>query len=293
MVWVWPQEELSAGGLQSPEAGFTAHEERGGVSYIRRFLPESLLRGGALDSGVELVQCSDGVEARAWRQGILYASNWWPRLPDSLAWTTFCRGAGMAPVPLPELKCVAWLDRPWTAAGNDALRDSIGAAQRYLVPIVSALLLAWASFQIGAIAHLKLAEISLGREIARSRAQVSDILSARSQAEDDLTQARKIFALRPPLPLLRLFAITAEILDQVGAALKGWSMPNPDHVEVTLSMPSPDPRALVLAFQKAGVFSDVSVDVGRASKDQIVIRARVRALPSGASRPSHTQGVGR
>jgi hypothetical protein len=60
------------------------------------------------------------------------------------------------------------------------------------------------------------------------------------------------------------------------ATVVQWSMPNPTSLEVLVAMPAPDPRALVLAFQSAGLFNDVSVDIGRGGNDQVIVHARIK-----------------
>lgn len=281
MVWVWPQEELTV--APDLDRGVTAADTSSStpVSYIRRFLPESLLRGEALESAVELVECSDGVEARAWRNGCLYASNWWPKIPDASAWATFCRGAGQPPMAIPDIKRFPFRDAPWTSAREGATGDLIANARRLALPLVVCAVALTASFQVGAIVRAKVALVRLQEKIDQSSARVSDILDARRRAEDDLASVKTLLAMRPPMPHVQLLATVAGVLDRNKAKVVQWSAPNPDSIEVVVSMAVPDPRALVIAFQKSGQFTDVTADVGRGGKDQLIIRAKVaRVAPS-------------
>ncbi len=246
------------------------------ISYIRRFLPESLLRGEPRESGVELLECSDGVEARAWRAGALYASSWWPQMPDATSWMAFCRGAGVAPQPLPSALSPAWRDQPWTLVRGHSLRDTLTQYQRLAIPGALALVLLVAAWQVSALLHVQLGRMQLDRDIAASSQKVSDILTARNRAEDDLAVTRKLLTLRPPVPQLQLMATVSRILDPMKATIVQWTMPNPTTLEVVVAMNAPDPRALVLAFQQTHTFDDVSVDMGRNSKDQVIMRARIR-----------------
>lgn len=280
MAWVWPQEELSAGaesfsvsmledGLESQSAA---------VSYVKRFIPESLLRGEPLDSGAELVICSDGFEARAWRQGALYASNWWPQAPDQAAWTTFCRGAGIPPAALPEVTHALWREKAWTVLAYGSLNAVMDRVRHQVLPAVVGLLLLALCYQLGSMAKIGFGQMTLNRQIESSTAKVSDILGARNRAEDDMASIRGLLGLRSTSPQVRLLATVARLLDEENAKVAGWSMPNPDTVEVTISMVTPDPRALVLAFQKSGAFTRVTVEPGRGSNDQLVVRAQIKPV---------------
>lgn len=287
MIWAWPQEDLMAHpdevGVDGP--GHLSPDLRP-VSYIRRFMPESLLRGEPRESGVELLECSDGVEARAWRGGALYASSWWPQAPDTATWVAFCRGAGIAPQPLPAVLSPAWREQPWTVMRGGSLRDTLAQYQRLAVPVALALVLLMAAWQAGALLRVELARMRLDADIAASSQKVSDILAARNRAEDDLAATRRLLALRPPSPQVRLMATATKALDSLKATIVQWTMPNPATLEVVVAMNSPDPRALVLAFQQAGAFDDVSVDIGRGGTDQVIVRARVRPVVAGEPAPA-------
>lgn len=107
---------------------------------------------------------------------------------------------------------------------------------------------------------------------------MSDILAARNRAEVDLAATRRLLAMRPPSPQIRLMATANQALVPLKATIVQWSMPNPATLELVVSMNSPDPRALVLAFQQVGGFDDVSVDIGRGATDQVIVRAHVRPV---------------
>ncbi len=51
-------------------------------------------------------------------------------------------------------------------------------------------------------------------------------------------------------------------------------MPDTSSVEAVLLMPSPDPTALVRGWEGSGVFSNVSVDLGRRN-DEVAVRANI------------------
>ena len=276
MVWVWPEEELAAAPTDVALGDADPLTHSGPVSYIHRFVPESLLRGEAREEGVELIQCSDGVEARAWRQRALYASSWWPQIPDAVTWIAFCRGAGVAPQPLPEVQTLPWRDEAWTVLQKASLQDTLSQYQRLAIPAAVAGLLLMATWQAGSLLHVQWGRSHLAAQIAASSRKVSDTLDARSRAEDDLVATQQLLALRPPLPQIRLMAAVGTLLDPMKATVVQWSMPNPTSLEVLVAMRAPDPRALVLAFQHAGLFNDVSVDIGRGGNDQVIVHARIK-----------------
>lgn len=266
MVWVWPQDQLTDPGAQPAVAQTTPPQ---------RFVPETLLRGAPLADGLELVRCSDGVEARAWQDGCLRANNWWPDMPDASAWAAFCRGAGFAPQTLPAVSEPAWREEPWTATRDLSFNHSLQQLQRYAVPLACALVVLAAAYQFGALVRLELARHQVTSEIARESARVSDILSQRNRAEDDLAAIHALLALRPPVSQVELMTRIGQLLDKQQAKIVRWSMSDPKTLDVTISMPAPNPRALVLAFQQTGLFTDVGADVGRGSENQLIIHAKV------------------
>lgn len=279
MVWAWPQEDLTG---RRDDAGIdqttNAPADLQQVSRVRRFIPESLLRGEPRESGLELLECSDGVEARAWRSGALYASSWWPQTPDASAWVAFCRGAGMPPQPMPEALPSVWREQSWTIVRGGSLQDTLAQYQRLAIPVALALVLLTAGWQAGALVRIQLARTQLDAEITASSQKVSDVLAARNRAETDLAATRRLLAMRPPSPQIRLMAKATQALAPLKATIVQWTMPNPATLELVVSMNSPNPRALVLAFQKLDAFDDVSVDIGRGATDQVIVRAHVRPM---------------
>jgi hypothetical protein len=266
MVWIWPQDQLTDPGSQPAVAQSAAPQ---------RFVPETLLRGAPLADGVQLVRCSDGVEARAWVDGCLHANNWWPDVPDASAWATFCRGAGFAPQALPAVVELPWREEPWTVTRDLSLNQALLQSQRLAIPAACALVVLAAAYQAGALVRLELARHAVASEIARESARVSDILTQRNHAEDDLAAIHALLALRPPVPQVELMERVGQLLDKQQAHIVRWSMPDPQTLDVTISMPSPNPRALVLAFQQTGLFTDIGADVGHGGENQLIIHAKV------------------
>lgn len=268
MIWIWPQDQLT-----DPEAGPALAQ----AAAPQRFTPETLLRGAPAADAVELVRCSDGVEARAWRNGCLEADSWWPDTPDVADWDAFCRGAGFAPQALPDVAEPGWRDEPWTTTGELSLSGALDRAQRLAVPVVCGLVVLAAAYQAGALLRLGLANHAVEGEIARDQAGVSDILAQRNRAEDDAAAIQALLALRPPVSQVELMERVGQLLDRQRARLVRWSMSDPGSLEVTVSMPNPNPRALVLAFQQTGLFTDVAAGTSPSGANELIIRAKVTA----------------
>ena len=79
---------------------------------VRNQWPEPLLEEPGV--GLRLVKRGSGAEAQCWRDGRLYQSRWWPRLPSEQDWERFVRAAGEDPDrhPLPATVRPARLARP-------------------------------------------------------------------------------------------------------------------------------------------------------------------------------------
>ncbi|MDE2270393.1 MAG: hypothetical protein KGJ94_00215 [Xanthomonadaceae bacterium] len=271
MVWVWPQDQLTDPSDQPAIAQTTAPQ---------RLIPETLLRGAPVVAGLELVRCSDGIEARAWQDGCLHANNWWPDMPEASAWAAFCRGAGFPPQAMPAVSEPPWREEPWTATRDLSLNHALQQSQRLAVPVACALVVLAAAYQVGALTRLELARHRVSSQIADESARVSDILAQRNHAEDDLATIQALLALRPPVSQVELMARVGQLLDRQHARIVHWSMPDPETLDVTINMPSPNPRALVLAFQQTGMFTDVGADVGRGGENQLIIHAKVGSAKS-------------
>ncbi|GAB6195019.1 hypothetical protein PAGU2595_003180 [Lysobacter xanthus] len=261
MVWAWSLAAVLAPARDADERA------------PRRMLPESLYRGSALATGAELVAMDEGVEARAWRDGVLLASTWWPAAPDLVVWNGFRRGAGLPAtheVPTPQaapLDDAGWARR---AAGGSV---DFGRYRTTLVPVALGLAVAVLCAPVGSTLRILAERARIDRAIARQDALVHDIRVAREAAERDSAVAGQLLALRPPAGQVRLLSALVQGLP-AGWKLLEWRMPDPSSLEAVVQIPSGDPRALVRTLEGSPALEAVSVNIGQ-RPDEMVIKATV------------------
>ena len=263
MVWAWSQKDAHA--VLDEEAG----------ELPRRIVPESLFVGSALADAAVLIAMDEGFEGRAWRHNLLVASVWWPESPTLAQWNAFLRGAGRMSVDaLPALEPSGVADTPWHLLQGASIQDMWGRHRVLALQIAAALVLAALCYPLAGIARLAFAQAGVEREIASQDAGLQAILSARDQAERDAQATQALLALRPPQSQIALFDHAIAAIPGNGWTLLEWRMPNRDALEVLLNMPRPDPRALVVAWEGSGFFSNVTAELGR-NADEVVIRASI------------------
>lgn len=269
MVWAWSQ------------AGIALPDDT--LAVPRRVLPESVLTGAPQVEGSELIALDEGVEGRAWREGVLIASRWWAQAPDLGEWNLFRRGAGLAPVSqLPAVQVPMAL-QPWQQGGRASLSELLGRHRALVGNFVLALLVAAFAFPLAGALRLLVAKAAVEREIAAQDASLQAILNAREAAERDAQIVDGLLALRPPQTQIALLDHAAVLLRAPGSLLREWRVPNPDVLEVLIQANNPDLRALVEAMQASGWFSEVTAEVGREA-GTVLVRARaLREGPADAS----------
>ncbi len=271
MVWTWSRQNLDF-----EEVGDTDDLRSDTIEIrVRRCLPESLYRGEAREQGVELIHCAQGVEGRAWKAGLLAASAWWPQTPSQSQWQEFCRGAGVQAGPCPEAAQADWREQPWHTATDRGLREGAAFAGRYGIPAALLLVVLAATYQLGALAHAMYKRHHVESQIRQVSAQASDVISLRNRAETARAKIDRLLSMRPPATQLQIMSRALALLEKQHASIIEWAMPDPKSINVVVSMRSPDPRALVLAFQKSPFFRDVSANIVQGSQDRLLIQARV------------------
>lgn len=241
-----------------------------------RMLPEAIFRGAPAAEGAGVVGMSEGYEGRVWKNGVLEASQWWPELPTPEDWRLFMRGAG-APggdmVPAVQSADVA--QRPWTRLGGNAAWGEVAARNKpLLVAAAIGLAAAVLMMPLGGGIRLLLSGAALEREIASQDESLQRIIAAREAAERDAARIDALVALRPPASQLKLLAVVAELTPGRDWQLLEWRMPDRQTLEVDLRMPSPDPRALVEAWEGSGRFQAVTAELGRGG-NEVGMRATV------------------
>lgn len=271
MVWAW-----SAGAVR-------ASAEEPGTEMPRRLVPESLLVGRAASDGAQLVALDEGFEGRVWRDGVLSASRWWREPPDAGEWGGFLRGAGLlAGAGSPEPVTGALQSDGWSLSAASSLAGVARRYQRVALAAGVGLLAFMLVVPLAGMARLAWAASSVRAQISAQDDGLQQIMSAREQAERDADIVAELMSLRPPATQLSLISSVVGMLPGEATLLE-WRMPSPDALEVVVSQPRPDPLALVQAWEAAGMFRDVTAELGR-SADEVTIRGKLRpTAPAGAT----------
>lgn len=245
-----------------------------------RFVAEACHIGGIAEDAAELLALSVGYEGRLWKRRRIMASRWWPQAPTASEWSAFLRGAGVpAASPAPPPVPVVVAERAWgdSARGARSARAGLSDLQAHLPRIVVGISLAAAllfSWQIGTTARALLD----ARQAERAARDLDDaltrILAARTSAEEARSEINALLQLRQGVPQHRLMGEVARLTSDAGAQVTLWQQPHPERLEVTLTMASPDPEALVTAWEASPLFGDVTVELAR-RQGEIVVRASV------------------
>ena len=272
MVWAWSKSRVLAG----PEDTL--------LPSPRRSWPESLFRGQPRAEGEELVALDEGVEARAWRDGVMIASRWSPEAPDLPEWNEFRRGAGLAPASaMPVLASYPLVDHPWAAPKAIALGEAFGHYRDYLAMAVVGIGAAvMAALLVGVLA-LKVSNWQLDRDIAEREQALEKIIDARDRAQQGRAAIDARLSLRPPAGQVELLSLVSGLM-RGNWQLVEWKMPDAQTLEVTAKMLNADPGAIVSAWEASKRFTEVTAEIGK-QPETVMVKARIlRAAPAGGSR---------
>lgn len=268
MVWTWSRAQAATvDGEQLPPP--------------RRILPESLFRGEPQAGGEELVGLEEGVEARAWRDGVMSASHWWPEAPDLAEWNEFRRGAGLPPATaVPVVSAHPMAERPWSAAKSVGVGEAVGRYGDYLaLGGVAAGAAVLAALLVGAAA-LKVSIWQVDRDIAEREQALEKIITARDAALQGRADIDALLGLRPPAGQIELLTLVSGLMRGNWQLLE-WKMPDAQSLELTAAMNNADPRAIVAAWEASKRFSGVTAEIRGPRQDNVVVKARVLAAPVG------------
>lgn len=269
MVWAWPRSDMA----DPQDMDYSPGNDHG--------LPESVFLGQPEASGVLIQQCVEGFEGRAWRDGVLQASAWWPELPGPDDWNRFLRGAGLAaagPVPAPvELPRLAtpWVARRGTSLGELGRRHrgSLQAAAAGLVAFV----FAW---QVGAMAPLAWKHVAIASELGELEPGLAPILDAREAADRDLAKIERLLSLRPARGQMALMAEAVRVFPATVRQVTQWRYSSDEGLQVMVSASNPDPQPIVQALEESPLFESVTAEPGD-GPDRIRVRARITAVERG------------
>lgn len=263
LVWFWSGRVATEGA-------------RGRVSMM----PESLLVGSPLEDGAQLQAMAEGVEGRVWRSFRLVACRWWPAVPTSAEWTSFLRGAGLAPGDVPAPAEAVLRDKPWTVGGGANLGEYGDLLRPRRLAWLMLLPLFVAAWGAGGWGRLHLRANALEDSTAAASIQIEPLLDARQRFDAAMaTVALHRQQLRPALPQTETLAQVAAILGERGASLQRWRTIERTTLEVAIESSSSDLAAMVGALEMDGRFKVTSTESLPGGRG-VLIKATVQA-PAG------------
>lgn len=260
-----------------------------------RFRAEACYRGSPPedDDAVELLDLrlpssggeAAGFEARRWRHGRLLGSRWWPDLPSPAQWQTFLRGNGLAPtLPRPAPTDADLRMQPLGGLQSGAWAGQAQAYWPLLATCAGAVVLAMFSYQLAAIARAHRDILATQQRVTALERHLDTVITARTRADDALSNVDAMLALRPPASQTRLMGEIARITPGAGWQVMLWQQATPEALEVTLRGSVPDATDVVGAWEQSALLADVTPATG-ARSDELTIRARLVSAPSRGSTP--------
>lgn len=249
-------------------------------------VPEALYVGQVHEDAEQVLALGDGFEGRLWKQGRLVASRWWAQEPSPAQWQTFLRGTGVAAgaeVRPPQAEPAEPAGQRWNPASGTTARLNLSGLESYLprlllgLGLAAAVLFAW---QIGTLLRAGVDVVRTERAAQDLDEPLKRILAARDRADTANAEIASLLALRQAPSQYRLLAEASRVMQGRDWRLKNWQQPAPDRIEAVLVMDSPDPEALVTAWESSPLFSDVRTDLSR-QQNEIVVRATV--VPAGVA----------
>ena len=146
-----------------------------------------------------------------------------------------------------------------------------------------AIWLATLGFELGAMVHTRWALHGVETALASERTAIADILSARGAAERARVAIGRLQALQAVPSQIALLQAVSMRIPGAGWRLLEWHMTDPQHLEMTLSMPKADPPGLVRALEGSDFLRAVRAEIGPSAPDQLVVRATVQEPAAGAA----------
>lgn len=270
-VWYWPSSRA-----RSLAADFAAPRTK--------YVPEALFLGEPANDGAQLLSTGHGVEGRIWSAGAVTASRWWTALPGSSEWDIFLRGSGLPASPPPDPVACQIQPRKWNTSQTTNATPSLGGLDAYAPKISMAIGLAFAGyifFTLGLGARALLDTWQANRKAEQLSAPLRKILDARNKAENDLASVEGLLSLRDNRPQLKLMAEVIRLMPGKDWQIKQWEQSSPDRLDVTLSMPRPDPQVIVSQWEESKIFKDVRTELPR-QPNEIIVHAGI--VPPGEAK---------
>jgi len=237
-------------------------------------LPESALRPNKPDTGVQVFQTTDGIEAQIWQQGVLHSSRWWQHVPDNTTWQRFLRSNAQSYTPLPEMiPAPELLAKPW-AKNKSTLHNLnlLWRQERLWVALGLSLLLSIFIWEWQSIQRWEEKNAALEITIEQLGFEAEPVLKARNRVlsiKQDMESIQQLDIYPSQLKLLH--AVASQLPE--GAILQEWKY-EAGELRLQIKAKEIDPREYVTAFQSIEYFDEVKPESGR-KDDEIQIQMRI------------------
>ena len=224
-----------------------------GVENKASLWPETLLHEPGPD-GVRLIQSLEGVEAQAWRGGVLLASRWWGAQPDAVEWLTFVRSAGLtlsvAAQAVPGPLALSWCAPSPVPIRADRMRGAGLDQVRLLLLACALILVAAAGFSAHKLWDAYRMREQMTLQLGEVRQQVAPLLEARDRAlAANERSGAFLKPLRAPLPLDVMEHLISVLPKD--CVLKEFDLAGLD-LRLALELPPGASRSQVVADLEAG-----------------------------------------
>ena len=220
--------------------------------------PEPFYRAAG-DHGARVATMADGYEGQVWRDGLLVGSRWWPNTPDSLSWTMFQRGSGLAPQAdgAPEGVQLPLIEIPWHIA-REPLEDIFGIVQnRQFVAIAAAVVAAPFLYLGGETVAFSIAEGRLQSATSALAAANQSVRGDRAGALSNLDVIDAYQGLEPYPPQFALIAEATRLLQPRNVSITDWTFDS-GNLELSIHSQLPlDATFYIEMFERSPLFSGV------------------------------------
>ena len=259
-VWIW-------------DAHKQAEQQQALQVKISHPIPESLLLP-KLEEGIQLLQCSEGVEARYWQQSVLKHSRWWTTSPSLKQWSDFQRTCSLTiDGQIPTLSENVLLQKPWgyhrTSLNTIALQqESLWVLLGLAIFII---MLSWSSMSI---LKWQQAIQKVEQQIEALNTDATPILTAKTKAMQHKQKVDKLLKLNPYPHQLDLMGKVIDNLPSQQVRLVTWRY-ELSQLNFTVEGKSLDPRQYVKTYETIDWFDEVKTENTRAD-NQLIISMQVK-----------------
>jgi hypothetical protein len=223
--------------------------------------PEVFFRS-PFENGARLVSTIEGVEGQVWQDGFLAASRWWPQKPNRFEWEMFLRAATQSLAQtggsVPEPEQLGFLDTPWNRQdGYLGIPWWLLEDPRYAAAAIALLLMPFVYLSIQ-YATLAVANTRAKSTLDSVSVETQSIRKQRNEALTNLDQIDAYLALETYPSQYEILAIALELLEKLSVKIPEWTY-DVGTLSFTLRGDKDiDATAVITAFEKSGVFTNVS-----------------------------------